>query len=469
MTSGRLNPILSHEANAMIRKQLLFISANRFTVPYPVYPLGIAYLTSYLRTRMKDIEIRVFDLNLNSEEELAGYLRRNKPAFTCISMRNVDDVNSLSKESFLSGYGEIVRIVRKVLPETILIIGGSAFSIFPEELFKYFRPDYGIFGEGEESLYRLLVSLLTGRPDLGIEGLVYNDGYRIISNPRKRYLRSLDLSFSGDLTRYYWEKSGMINLQTKRGCPYECIYCTYPLIEGKVVRTLDPDKIVDSLRDLYFNNKIDYLFFTDSVFNISRKFNLDLAQKILRSGIMIKWGAYFSPHNITLEDLSLFAESGLTHIEFGTESLSDDTLRHYRKHFSVNEIVEVSEMCNEVGIYFAHFLILGGYGETEKSIDEGFENSRRIENSVFFPYVGMRIYPGTPLHKLALAEGYIDPEDKLIEPAYYLADDIDYGSLKERAERSGRRWVFPDEDVVTLMNRMRKRNRKGSLWHHLKR
>ena len=113
-------------------------------------------------------------------------------------------------------------------------------------------------------------------------------------------------------------------------------------------------------------------------------------------------------------------------------------------------------------------MILGGYGETEESINEGFENSKRFSDTVFFPYIGMRIYPGTKLYEFALAEGVITPADDLLEPVYYLAQGINYLTLKERAEATGRRWVFPDEDVVTIMNRMRNRNRKGSLWHHLK-
>ena len=260
----------------------------------------------------------------------------------------------------------------------------------------------------------------------------------------------------------------MMNIQTKRGCPYSCIYCTYPLIEGPHVRTLNPDKIIESLEELYFNRKIDYVFFTDSVFNINRKFNRELAEKMLRSEMNMKWGAYFSPHNINLEELKLFVRSGLTHIEFGTESFSDRTLKNYQKHFNVNEIMEVSDMCNEAKVYFAHFLILGGYGETEDTINEGFENSKRISNSVFFPYVGMRIYPGTKLHELALTDVYVSQDDALLEPVYYMAPGIDYGSLKKRAGNTGKRWVFTDEDVVTFMNRLRQRKRKGSLWHHLK-
>ncbi|NQV01743.1 MAG: radical SAM protein, partial [Bacteroidia bacterium] len=440
----------------------------RYTVPYPVYPLGISYLLSYIQERLKGFEIRVFDMNLHNNQEFTACLKHYNPDFTGVSLRNVDDVSSFSREFFLTGYKEIIDQIRQTLPDTTLIIGGAAFSIFPEELFTYFQPDFGIYGEGEASLHKLLTSIRNGATDYSIEGLVYQNETQTVVNPRTNYLCSLDLSFSGDLIRFYWKKSGMMNLQTKRGCPYECIYCTYPIIEGSKVRTLDPDKIVESLKDLYFNNQINYIFFTDSVFNINRKFNMELAHKILESGIKIQWGAYFSPHNITMEELKLFSESGLTHIEFGTESLSDSTLKHYKKHFTVNEIVEVSDMCNEAGIYFAHFLILGGYGETESSITEGFENSKRITNSVFFPYVGMRIYPGTKLYELAVFDGYIDPADKLIEPTYYLADNIDYGSLKERAGKTGKRWVFTDEDVVTFMNRMRGRNRKGSLWHHLK-
>jgi len=452
----------------MTSKKLLLVSPNRFAVPYPVYPLGISYLNSYLKDRLTGFEIVVFDMNLHSDEELIAYLKHFNPDFTGVSLRNVDDVSSISREFFLTGYKAIIDLIRQTLPKTTLIIGGSAFSIFPAELFAFFKPDYGIYGEGEESLNKLLTSLNHGSPDHSIEGLVYRNGNQTVVNPRNHYLRSLDLSFSDSLSQFYWKKSGMMNLQTKRGCPYKCIYCTYPVIEGRKVRTLDADKIVDTLKDLYYNQHIDYVFFTDSVFNINRNFNQELAQKILKSKVKIKWGAYFSPHNLTLEELNLFAESGLTHIEFGTESLSNSTLKHYRKNFSVNEILEVSDICNELKIYFAHFLILGGYGETENSINEGFENSKRITNSVFFPYIGMRIYPGTTLYDLAIADGYIGPGDKLIEPTYYLADGINYSSLKERADKTGRRWVFPDEDVVTFMDRMRGRNRKGSLWHHLK-
>jgi radical SAM superfamily enzyme YgiQ (UPF0313 family) len=193
-----------------------------------------------------------------------------------------------------------------------------------------------------------------------------------------------------------------------------------------------------------------------------------LAEKILKRGLKIKWGAYFSPHRMDKQTLQLYADAGLTHIEFGTESLSDTTLKNYGKHFTVQEVVDVSDLCNELSIYFSHFLILCGYGETEETINEGFENSKRFNNTVFFPYIGMRIYPGTRLQEYAIKEGVIRVDDDLLEPVYYLAQRINYETLKERADKTGRRFVFPDEDVITVMNKMRDHKRKGMLWHHLK-
>jgi hypothetical protein len=143
-------------------------------------------------------------------------------------------------------------------------------------------------------------------------------------------------------------------------------------------------------------------------------------------------------------------------------------LKNYGKHFTVQEVVDVSDLCNELSIYFSHFLILCGYGETEETINEGFENSKRFNNTVFFPYIGMRIYPGTRLQEYAIKEGVIRVDDDLLEPVYYLAQGINYETLKERADKTGRRFVFPDEDVITVMNKMRDHKRKGMLWHHLK-
>jgi radical SAM superfamily enzyme YgiQ (UPF0313 family) len=450
----------------MASKKLILVSANRHTEPYPVYPLGISYLSSYLAREMPDLEIHIFDFMTGSYEDYKRLLKKVRPDFTGISFRNIDDVNIYKKESFINHYKQIISHTREN-SEAVIIIGGTGFSIYPRLLFETLDPDFGIYGEGEISLLQLITALRRGEDYTLIEGLVYKKEGTIIANKRSSYFKTPVLSFDDSLTDYYWQNSGMLNIQTRRGCPYNCIYCTYPLIEGHKVRTLDPDQIVKTLSDLYLKKKIDYVFFTDSIFNISNEFNYELAGKILSADLKIRWGGYFNFANIDRRLLETMKQAGLKHIEFGTDSISDPILKKYQKPFTVTDILKVSDLCTELDIDFAHFLILGGYGETEETLNETFENSKKITRSVFFPFIGMRIYPGTMLHEIAIREKIVKADDPILEPVYYVSKDIDLDSLKTKAKETGKAWIFPDDDLGDVMNRMRQRNKKGPLWEYL--
>lgn len=450
----------------MKKTKILLISANIFKIPYPVYPLGISYLKTYFESNRPDFEVKLFDFNLQSTNELIAELNSFLPDFVGISMRNVDSVNSLNSESFIGHYKKIIETVKQN-SKAVTVAGGSGFSIFPEKLYNELGTDFGIYGEGEESLQQLIDSIQNKTDYSKIEGLVFKKNGQTIFNSKTKFLKSLDLSFDVDFLDFYWKQSGMLNIQTKRGCPYKCIYCTYPLIEGRNVRMLDSDKIVETLKVLYFDKGIDYMFFTDSVFNINNDYNYELAEKIIKSNIKIRWGAYFTIKNLPEDLLVLLKKAGLVHIEFGTESLSDSTLQSYGKHFTVSEIIEKSNLCNKLEIDFAHFLILGGYGETNETIKETFENSKKINHSVFFPFVGMRIYPGTKLCEYAVNEGIITTNDDLLEPKYYISKEVNLENMKLQAKATGRRWVFPDEDLSSVMMKMRAKNKKGPLWEYL--
>jgi radical SAM superfamily enzyme YgiQ (UPF0313 family) len=446
-------------------KKLTLVSANRHTDPYPVYPLGISCLSSYLSYRMPLLEIRIIDLMTSSFDEYVSHLKEFRPDYTGISLRNVDDVNFYKKESFIEHYKQVISITRENSVSQI-IIGGAGFSIFPERLFETLNPDFGIYGEGEHSLAELIDALANGGNPENIGGLIFRKDGKLRMNKKNDQFRDPVIEFDSGLTDFYWKKSGMLNIQTKRGCPYNCIYCTYPLIEGSKVRTLDPGRIVKTLGELSAR-RIDYIFFTDSIFNISNSFNYELADMIISAGIKTRWGGYFNFTNIDKRLLEKLRQAGLQHIEFGTESLSDTVLEKYGKPFRTDDIYRISAICNELGIDFAHFLILGGYGETNDTLAETFENCKKINNTVFFPFIGMRIYPGTKLHRIAIEEKVIREDDSLLAPIYYVSGNIDRDSLRERALKTGKRWIFPDDDLSEIMTRMRNRNKKGPLWEYL--
>lgn len=452
----------------MDRPKVILISANTHKEPYPVYPLGVSYLKTYLERSIPGIGVEILDRNIDSDETIAQKVRGAKPVMVGISLRNADGANSLDQKDFMTAYAQLVELVRQNTDAPVSL-GGAAFSMFPYQFMSALGADFGITGEGEESMRQAVENLMAGKPVDGIEGVVTHSGHGLKVNPRSCYLKSLEVDFEERLVDYYWKYSGMLNIQTKRGCPYNCVYCSYPVIDGRKVRTLDAEAVAENIARLKKDKGINYFFFTDSVFNIANDYNAELAEALIRSGAGISWGAYFAPHNITPELMSLWKASGLTHVEFGTESLSDPCLEKYGKMFTVEDVMRASEVCLDNNVFYSHFLILGGYGETAASVEETIENSKRIRHSVFFPFVGMRIYPDTGLHKVAVAEGVIDKEDSLFSQKYYLADDFDLESARKAALETGKAWIFPDDPRNGLMDVMRvNKGRKGPLWEYLR-
>jgi radical SAM superfamily enzyme YgiQ (UPF0313 family) len=469
--------------------KLLLISANTFKNPYPVYPLGVTYLQTYLQRTMPQLEVEIFDCNFGTLDELSALSAQF--SLIGISFRNIDGANSLDAYTFLDKYREVIGAARAgekaSMSGKTLIIGGAAFSLFPEIFMHELDADYGIAGEGEESLRQLLLALEHGNTNNeggdnddnservllnNIEGLYCKNSTSTGSViPHKCYLSSIHAQFNSELANFYWKESGMLNIQTKRGCPYNCVYCSYPVIDGHIVRTLDADEIVENLRTLRKDKNISYVFFTDSIFNINNEYNAILAEKLSSANLGISWGAYFSPSNLTPELLTIFKRSGLTHIEFGTESFSDKVLASYGKNFDFESVLKTSNMALSAGIFYAHFLILGGIGETEETLRETIERSKQIEHSIFFPFVGMRIYPHTQLQKLSIKEGLIAANDTLLEPKYYLMKNFDLEAVRQSALATGKAWIFPDdksnEDMMKLFRI--KKNKKGPLWEYLRR
>ena len=449
-----------------MNKNIIFISANQLKAPYPVYPLGISYLASHLNTHLPHFETHLFDYNLGGHEELIALIKKTDPTYIGISFRNVDDVNFYAKESYVQHYRSIIETIRKHSRSKI-IVGGPGFSIFPKEMFDFLQPDFGMYGEGETALYELIRALENNNDYTQISRLVYKADDITIVNPKDDRTCNPMLNMNPDWIDYYWKSSGMLNIQTKRGCPFQCIYCTYPLIDGTTVRTLDPKKVVENLKKFYEEKGIDYFFFTDSIFNIRNTYNYTLAHEIIKSGLNIKWGAYFNFTNLPEDLLALLKQAGLTHIEFGTDSLCNKTLKAYKKPFSFEDILKTSDLCNKLEIDYAHFLILGGYGETPETLKETFENSKKFGKTVFFPFVGMRIYPNTELYDISLAEGKLQSNDDLLIPRYYLADNMDLDQMQTMAKATGKRWVFPDEDSSVIINKLRAKGKKGPLWEYM--
>ena len=191
--------------------KLLLLSANTTQSPYPVYPLGLDHIAGSLKPRH---ELVILDMNVvGGLERLEAAVRELGPDVIGLSVRNIDNVDTVATISFVEGYERIIRILRGCAKAPI-VLGGSGFSIFPGELMALLDADFGVVGEGEY-LGSLLDALEEGTAVGDFPGIVCRGGSLRAPvpwpGPVRRMIGPVD-----DRFRFYLERGGMLNLQTKR-------------------------------------------------------------------------------------------------------------------------------------------------------------------------------------------------------------------------------------------------------------
>lgn len=427
--------------------------------PYPVYPLGLAVIAAALAGAGHEVEQFDFLASGESEELLTARLAAFSPDYVCVSIRNLDNCDSLSA----TGYPYIAKRIIEVIREGTrvpVIVGGSAFSIVPEELLTFTGADYGIIGEGERLVCDLISDLSQGKnsPKL-LRSSVLLAGDEMIAPV-----------YSGKMIDFYIEKSGMLNLQTKRGCPHGCIYCSYPALEGISYRYREPGEIVDNLERIKAEHGVENVFLTDSVFNDSGGHYLAVVDEILSRGLSLRWCCYLRPEGIGRKEIALMKRAGLYAVELGTDAASDTTLHSLGKGFTFADAMAVNRACVAERLPCAHYVMFGGPGETSETVAEGLANIDQLENTVVFAFSGIRILPGTLLHTLAVREGILQEGAPLCAPIYYQSPAVpaeEMNAMIMAAFMNRRDRIFPPSAGQERLSIMHRFGYRGLLWDAL--
>jgi len=439
--------------------KILLISSNNANSPYPVYPLGCAVIAKALIRAGHEIKIADFMPLNENYDKIRQVLSEFKPRLVGISIRNIDNVNILEEKSFIHIPNKITEIIHSEFPGIPVVLGGSGFSIMPENILNFVGADYGIAGEGETAFPQLVqkiekkISLdekifKTPAPLTGshIHGAVYNE----------------------NLVSFYTEKGSILPLQTKRGCLNHCIYCTYPFLEGRDLRCRPVQDVIEDLKILKNKLNADYVFFTDSVFNDSKGEYLKIIDAIEKADINLPWTAFFQPDpNLNKNLLRRMINAGLHSVELGPDATSDTTLKAIGKHFTFNDVLRCNELFANENIPVANYFMMGGPGENKKSAMQGVENIRSLNMSVSFVFLGIRILPGTPLFKIAVKQGIINEQTNIISPHYYFSPELDQHWLESYLDDTLakiKNCVYPPNSMDAGIQILRKMGYKGNLW-----
>jgi len=435
--------------------KILVVAANREKFPDPVFPLGASYIANSLE--LAGYSVDIFDANFseNPQDDLKQKLTDFNPEVVAFSIRNVDNNAFPKATSYLDYYKSMTKVIKET-GNSLLVVGGSAFTIFPEYFLQELQADFGISGEGEYAFLKLLDEIKTGVFEKN--KVIYSDSIKDINFEHFPSRNGFDVE-------KYFQMGGCINIQMKRGCAFDCSYCTYPSIEGHCYRMREPKKIVDEIQYWYETKGVTHYFFVDSVFNHPEEYALEVINEIVKRKLDIKWSGFFAPiFSETFVDACLSA--GLASMDLGTDAFSNVTLKGFHKFFTVDDIFRSCEICTRKGIKFNHSMIFGGPGETMDTLKETIRNIDLSNPTSVIGFIGVRVYPNTPIAK------ELGWDDVGIEPVFYVSPDVqdtlvDY--LKEVVENR-RGWIVPGLDKgvnMALFERMRKRGIKGQLWEKM--
>ena len=410
------------------------ISTNQENFPLVSIPNGPACIAAVLKEQGYQIEILDLFFESNIEEAIITHLERYEPELVGISLRQIDNNELFGYRSFLEHTRSIVEIVKKH-SQAEIVIGGSGFTLFPEELMKYLGLPYGIAGDGENA-FPLLIKYLQGEGDLhSIPGICYWDGNRVVANPPSRGTDFNSLPFPAynllDLQKYLALVS-TLTIEGKRGCDLTCSFCPDGA-DKEGCRLRDPGLIADEMQFVVAEHGIRRFAFTDGIFNFPPEHTLAICREIIKRKLDIRWRAGINPVAMSREMVSAMKESGCRYLSFGIDSASEKMLESYQKGFDKKAIVETARLLTDIDIRFDYSVLLGGQGENMSTVQETLDFLRDVPQQVFFR-AGIRIFKGTDMERQAREEGRLEANHDMLSPTFYLSRDLG-GNFMEWLDR----------------------------------
>jgi len=323
---------------------VLLISANTETINMPVLPLGMAFVAR----AAEDAGHKITQVNMMAEPEalktLPEHIKKVQPDVIGISIRNIDDQNSLQTKFLLDTVKAIIRQCRQHSNAQI-VLGGAGYSIFPKSALSYLAADFGIQGEGEQSFSMLLDKLENNEDVSNIPGLYHSEGD--LSN-LPAAVKDIDQNHFPQPGKHIFASQNSednitwMPIQTRRGCPLNCCYCSTPSIEGKIPRKRSPGLVVEALAS-YIHAGFDHFYFVDNTFNLPPGYSKDLCDRMVESDLNIAWRGILYPGMLDEELVARMAKSGCVEVSLGMESGSDAILRRMNKHYRASCFVLAEE------------------------------------------------------------------------------------------------------------------------------
>ena len=450
--------------------RVLIIVANREQFPEPAFPRGALYVARAVEAAGG--RARVFDAGLYRRplKALRAELAAFRPDVAGLSLRNADNAAWPHTCTYAAWYARVAAAVREAAPRARLVLGGPAFSIFPQEMRRELLVPDGVVGDGEPAAK----CMAEGRLPEGIVEAPLDD--------------LGDVGLPADLAAVFpgagrYRTAGV---QTARGCPHGCIYCTYPRLEGTRLRRRPPEAVVDEMERLRRELGTVEQFVVDSSFNADEDHMVAVCEELRRRRSRpgapladVSFSCYLQPRVSDPGLFRLLRAAGCTSVDFGVDTAAEVLLPAFGKSFSVADLRTASAAVKDAGLDVCHSLLFGGPGETPETVAETVRVMDELAPTAVVAMAGLRIYPRTRLAEVACEAGVVGERQPLLEPRFfaagYAAEDPRVAWLHEqvRAAAAPRRsWFLPgarDWSAAWGPRLLRRFGKAGPLWRNFPR
>jgi hypothetical protein len=407
----------------LVRMRLLLIQAYLGRREPPVAPLGLAVLAAHLR----DASVAIFDPNVCAEplKDTLHTLETFQPDLIGLSLRNIDTTKYSDPFYYFEHFQRFAQSIKAAVPDLPLIIGGSGFSLFPEQILQRVPDlDFGFFLDGEESLSHFINN---GGFDAAIPGIFYRRNGEVEFTGSAT---SGDISESPmpawhlvDLTAYLpFRDRASIGIEAKRGCALSCSYCTYPIIGGTKLRQKEPTRVVDELEWLQREHGVDRVFFCDPVFNYPLEHAEAICRELLRRDLRIRWGAYHQDRFLSRDYVRIARESGCQDFYFSPDAASKqglETLNKTTTVASLHKSLDLIAADEKARASYNFFASVPGTGWKNFLAALGFLIRAKIRlgrRLTRWKLSYIRLEPGTPLYAEARGHDNSRSHEELLPP-----------------------------------------------------
>ncbi|MDU9048091.1 MAG: cobalamin-dependent protein [Candidatus Electrothrix sp. Rat3] len=386
-----------------------------------VMPIGLLYIA----TAASAHDAKLFDMNASPApyEELEQIILDYDPQVVALSLRNIDNQQRLNLIYYYLDLTKTLQLIKRVQPETTLVLGGAGFSMFAETIMRRHREiDFGVYLEGERAFPALLDNLQTPQ---NVPNLYYREGEDLKITERGPLidLKTLPIprkDIIPDIKIYETGKGG-IGINTKRGCPCRCSYCNYYFLNGLKVRMRDPVQIVDEIEELVKTYDVKEFMFADGIFSSPFEHVQKICHEIRQRKLSVQWDAWCDIKDINEKFLETVSAAGCRFVVISPDGYSKGALQGLNKRTTPSEIRQaVKLLARHPGIRVGFGFFLTTPGETFlgylQTLLYHFTTVPllvlRRKGGGGFSWV--RIEPDTQIHQAAIQDGFIRKDTELL-------------------------------------------------------